>query len=273
MLSKLVFVIAVYAFAASLSFAQKTAETKPIQTDKQKTVIAPLQTVDSVVKLIEGKVTDVFDGDTLSVETKDRKVYAVRMLGIDAPEDKQTHGAKSKKRLSDLISGKKVTVLVKRMDVYNRYLGTVYLKGKDINLELIKTGMAWHHAPYARELRADDRKAYSEAEQKARAEKIGLWKDANPLPPWDYSSVKNTQITNNKDNKQIVNQAKQDEKQSTAPIVLTKTGVKAESTKAEAPTPNPNKSPQRKYIRGERGGCYYINSNGNKTYVDRSVCD
>jgi len=29
----------------------------------------------------------------------------------------------------------------------------------------------------------------------------------------------------------------------------------------------------RQYIRGPRGGCYYINSNGNKTYVDRSFCD
>ncbi|MNK14516.1 hypothetical protein D3C87_326390 [compost metagenome] len=27
------------------------------------------------------------------------------------------------------------------------------------------------------------------------------------------------------------------------------------------------------YIRGPRGGCYYINSNGNKTYVDRSMCN
>jgi len=28
----------------------------------------------------------------------------------------------------------------------------------------------------------------------------------------------------------------------------------------------------RKYRRGPRGGCYYINSNGNKTYVDRDYC-
>lgn len=27
------------------------------------------------------------------------------------------------------------------------------------------------------------------------------------------------------------------------------------------------------YIRGPRGGCYYINSRGNKTYVDRSRCN
>lgn len=29
----------------------------------------------------------------------------------------------------------------------------------------------------------------------------------------------------------------------------------------------------KQYIRGPRGGCYYINSNGNKTYVDRSLCN
>ena len=29
----------------------------------------------------------------------------------------------------------------------------------------------------------------------------------------------------------------------------------------------------RTYYRGPRGGCYYINSNGNKTYVSRSLCN
>lgn len=28
----------------------------------------------------------------------------------------------------------------------------------------------------------------------------------------------------------------------------------------------------KKYILGPRGGCYYINRNGNKTYVDRALC-
>ena len=31
------------------------------------------------------------------------------------------------------------------------------------------------------------------------------------------------------------------------------------------------KSPQI-YITGPNGGCYYINKNGKKTYVDRSLC-
>lgn len=31
-------------------------------------------------------------------------------------------------------------------------------------------------------------------------------------------------------------------------------------------------SPLRNYIRGQSGGCYYINRNGKKTYVARRFC-
>jgi hypothetical protein len=33
-----------------------------------------------------------------------------------------------------------------------------------------------------------------------------------------------------------------------------------------------NAAPSRKYYTGPRGGCYYINSRGNKQYVDHSYC-
>lgn len=33
------------------------------------------------------------------------------------------------------------------------------------------------------------------------------------------------------------------------------------------------RSSSRSYIRGPRGGCYYINSSGRKSYVDRSLCN
>jgi len=31
-------------------------------------------------------------------------------------------------------------------------------------------------------------------------------------------------------------------------------------------------SSSKRYISGPRGGCYYLNGNGNKSYVDRSLC-
>ncbi|WP_394677374.1 DUF3157 family protein [uncultured Sphingobacterium sp.] len=50
--------------------------------------------------------------------------------------------------------------------------------------------------------------------------------------------------------------------------------------KSTSSSPSPQKtntskrsSSSRNYIRGPRGGCYYINSNGKKTYVDRSMCN
>ena len=44
------------------------------------------------------------------------------------------------------------------------------------------------------------------------------------------------------------------------------------STPASTPR-GPNGPRQSGLIRGPRGGCYYINSRGNKTYVDRSMCN
>jgi hypothetical protein len=41
----------------------------------------------------------------------------------------------------------------------------------------------------------------------------------------------------------------------------------------EKSSKNRKNSSARSYIRGPRGGCYYINGNGGKTYVDRSMCD
>lgn len=38
-------------------------------------------------------------------------------------------------------------------------------------------------------------------------------------------------------------------------------------------TATPRGTRQSGLIRGPRGGCYYINSRGNKTYVDRSLCN
>jgi len=41
-----------------------------------------------------------------------------------------------------------------------------------------------------------------------------------------------------------------------------------------SPLPQPTRSTaDRAYIRGPRGGCYYISGSGRKVYVDRSMCN
>jgi hypothetical protein len=45
-----------------------------------------------------------------------------------------------------------------------------------------------------------------------------------------------------------------------------------ESSTTNLVTPNA-KSTERRYLRGSRGGCYYVNSEGKKIYVDHSFCN
>lgn len=47
---------------------------------------------------------------------------------------------------------------------------------------------------------------------------------------------------------------------------------RSDSTLTETPS-NSTPSSGNRYIRGSRGGCYYINSKGKKSYVDRSKCN
>jgi endonuclease YncB( thermonuclease family) len=46
--------------------------------------------------------------------------------------------------------------------------------------------MCWWFRKYAHEQTPADRVLYENAERKAREERLGLWRDPNPVPPWDW---------------------------------------------------------------------------------------
>jgi hypothetical protein len=50
-------------------------------------------------------------------------------------------------------------------------------------------------------------------------------------------------------------------------------GSSTETNSIKSTPSSKPKSTGRTYYTGPRGGCYYINSNGNKSYVDRSLCN
>jgi hypothetical protein len=56
----------------------------------------------------------------------------------------------------------------------------------------------------------------------------------------------------------------------TPSIVTMENSSRGKSVGNAKPTRNARRS---NLIRGPRGGCYYINSHGNKTYVDRNLCN
>jgi len=73
-----------------------------------------------------------------------------------------------------------------KRDKYGREVGKILLIGRDVNLEQVSRGFAWHYKECQREQSVNDRKLYDFAEKEARAARRGLWADADPLPPWDF---------------------------------------------------------------------------------------
>ena len=128
---------------------------------------------------IVGVVTRVSDGDTIWVTDAQRVRHKIRLLGIDAPESSQAFGGESTARLKALVGGKSVRVTYSERDQYGRVLGTVWLDGVDINMQMVREGMAWcyHYSKNER---------YAAAQAAARTRKVGLWADPNAQDPWAY---------------------------------------------------------------------------------------
>ena len=77
-----------------------------------------------------------------------------------------------------------------KSDKYWRKVGKVLLDGQDINLVQIKRGLAWHYKQYQREQSPADQQSYAATEIEARQVQAGLWRDAAPVPPWEFRQKK-----------------------------------------------------------------------------------
>jgi endonuclease YncB( thermonuclease family) len=149
---------------------------------------------------LHGKVVGVSDGDTITVLDDLRNPHKVRLAGIDAPEKNQRYGTQAKEHLATLVFGRPVLVIWHKYDRYRRIVGQVRLAAssvcrrpdcphvEDVGLAQIESGLAWHYKQYQNEQPVEDRRRYSLAEQAARTRREGLWKDAHPIPPWEYRS-------------------------------------------------------------------------------------
>ena len=111
--------------------------------------------------------------------------HKIRLSGIDSPEKKQPFGQHCKQSLSALAYGRTVAVESNKLDRYGRVIGKVLVDGEDANLEQVRRGCGWHYKKYQNEQVLDDRLAYNAAEESARAGRVGLWTDRDPVAPWE----------------------------------------------------------------------------------------
>ena len=137
-----------------------------------------------------GRIVGVMDGDTVDLLTDSKELIRVRLSGIDAPEKKQPFGNVAKQALSDLTFDRRVVIKGYKRDRWGRLIGKVTASGVDANLQMVKRGLAWHYKKYQKEQPLEDRQIYAEAELAAKAKRLGLWSENEPVSPWDFRANK-----------------------------------------------------------------------------------
>lgn len=121
----------------------------------------------------------VADGDTIEAKGHDIETK-VKLVGIDAPETSkkksgigQPYSQQAKKYLTELVLNKTVDIKGYGLGPYNRILGVIFLNGININLEMVKAGLA--EVYQGKPPRGFDTVPYSQAEEEAREAKRGMW--------------------------------------------------------------------------------------------------
>ncbi|ELZ7567636.1 thermonuclease family protein [Campylobacter upsaliensis] len=137
-------------------------------------------------KELIGKVSRVIDGDTIELLAKTSKEnpynhitkLKIRLYGIDAPELKQAYGKEAKEFLSALVLKQEVSLIIENKDKYDRFVGTLFLKGQDINKEMVKNGYAHAYESFS--------KKYLAEQADAKMFKLGLWQDEKAVKPSEF---------------------------------------------------------------------------------------
>lgn len=198
----------------------------------------------------EYRLDSVVDGDTIKVKDNKGEVISVRMIGIDTPESNtqrygyiECYGEEASDHLKEILDGNQYVQIESdptqgTYDKYWRLLGYVVLNGENINKQMIKD---WYAFEYTYNLPYKYRSEFMSAENDARIASKGLW--ATTTCGGKRGDIKTTAANKTSSSSQ---------KNSSTTSYKGKDWVT--------------------YIRGPRGGCYYINSNGNKSYVDHSYC-
>jgi endonuclease YncB( thermonuclease family) len=141
-----------------------------------------------------GTVRSMPTGTHLVVVSPDQGSLEVRLLGVVLPEPPRTgptgiavggqpFGAQAERYARDLLLEKQVSLDVYGKDRAGRRLAVVWLGEINVNLTLVKEGLAWVD-PFL--TATNVRAALEVAERQAQVGRYGLWGLPEPEPPWEY---------------------------------------------------------------------------------------
>ncbi len=133
-----------------------------------------------------GRVVDIHDGDSITVQLDSQvKKAKIRLLGVDTPEidfNGSTQGFVAElsrdylRRLLPLNALVQVEIAdIGGRDIHGRFLGTIIYNGKNLNLEMLKSGMGavYFIYPYDKKMAVQ----YLKASEMAVANGAGLFSE------------------------------------------------------------------------------------------------
>ena len=124
------------------------------------------------------------DGDTIRVTTANGQKVTIRMACIDAPETAQVEsGTQATLVHRQLLGVGGLEVSPQTIDRYRRTLAEVFSSGRNVNLEMVRLGMAYAYRQY---LSGCDENAYLRAKGQAERYRQGVWRWGNEVKPWDF---------------------------------------------------------------------------------------
>ena len=119
-------------------------------------------------------VIEVSDGDT--VKLSDGKTF--RLYGVNAPEVKEPFFEEAKAFTENLVLGKEISFEQEenyKVDKFGRELGYVFVNGVNLNIELVKNGLA-KVVLYEKRAKLKYQDELLSAEKEAREKRLGVWK-------------------------------------------------------------------------------------------------
>ncbi len=245
------------------------------------------------------KATRAITGSVIAVTDADGKERRVTLFGIRVPKLNESFGVESKENLWTLIANK--PLLIKRLKFTKEVdtIAEILIDGSNVGLEHLRSGLALLQAEEVAGLPVNVQQQYLAAAQSAKNGKYGMWSGKTQAANRSATLVNQTAGSNDPLPAEIKRpgQRKQtagrfdfpeyiyESAQTVVPLVSEPVKPKQQAPDADVSAAKepaqiePSKgiaSPPatgRKYLRGPFGGCFYINSNGNKSYVDRSKCE
>jgi endonuclease YncB( thermonuclease family) len=138
----------------------------------------------STIKGVKGKVTEILSGISFAMMRSDYSRTVICVSNLEVPEPGQPMSDIAQNHLRELLLNQIVLINIKGFTEDDScLLADVYLNATNINLQMVRDGVAWSNKDY---YYPEGYYIYAQAENAARNEKRGIWQNVSPMPPWIY---------------------------------------------------------------------------------------